>query len=90
MTTYINFTPSATQAFTFQPTLDGSVYNVTVQWNIFGQRFYLLGKTLGGVTAFNCPMVGSPLRYDINLVAPFGFTSSLVFRAATRQFEISP
>lgn len=35
------FTPTPLAPFQWQPTLDGSQYNATVTWNIYGQRWYL-------------------------------------------------
>lgn len=46
--TLVNFLPSATAAFQFQPTLAGSQYNVTVTWNTFGQRYYINLTDLSG------------------------------------------
>lgn len=89
MTTF-NFVTSRTVPFTFQPTLDGEAYLVTLQWNLYGQRYYILGQTLAGRVVFNTPLIASPLDYDIDLVAPFGFTSTLVFRGPSRQFEVTP
>jgi hypothetical protein len=39
--TFVTFTPSTNSVFSFQPSLNGTLYNVTVTWNIFGQRFYV-------------------------------------------------
>ena len=65
MTTYTQFTPSPTQAFSFRPTLDGTVYNVTVPWSLFGQRYYVTCYTLGGNLVFSVPLIGSPAGVDI-------------------------
>ena len=59
MTTYIDFVPSQSAPFQFQPTLDGQVYTGIVTWNLFGQRYYLNLYTLGGVLVFNQALVGS-------------------------------
>jgi hypothetical protein len=65
MTTYTQFAPSPTQAFSFRPTLDGTVYNVTVPWSFFGQRYYVTCYTLGGNLVFSVPLIGSPASVDI-------------------------
>jgi len=90
MTTYIDFTPTATQNFQFQPTLDGNVYTCVVTWNVSGQRYYLSCYTLSGTLVFNQALVGSPVNYDINLAGPWFTSSTLVFREGTQQFEVSP
>lgn len=41
MTTYVNFVPSTTGPFSFQATLDGTPYNVTITQNVYGQRYYV-------------------------------------------------
>lgn len=38
---FIDFVPSTITAFNFQPTWDNTIYNVTVTWNVFGQRYYV-------------------------------------------------
>lgn len=35
------FQPSALQNFVFNPVLDGVTYVATIEWNVFGQRWYL-------------------------------------------------
>lgn len=87
--TIIDFTPSSTQPFQFQPTLDGQVYNAIVTWGLFGRRFYLNIYTLGNVLVEALPLIGSPLDYDISLTAGY-FDSTLVYRQANNQFEVNP
>jgi hypothetical protein len=65
MTTYTQFTPSPIQVFSFRPTLDRTVYNVTVPWSLFGQRYYVTCQTLGGNLVFSVPLIGSPAGIDI-------------------------
>lgn len=65
MTTYFQFTPSASQAFNFQPTLDGQQYNVTVVWSLFGQRYYVTCTTLTGALIFHLPLIGSGVGKNI-------------------------
>lgn len=89
MTTFVNFAPTAVAPFQFQPTLDGVIYNAIVRWNVFGQRWYVTVYQQDGTPIVTLPNIGSPLGYDISLVAGY-FTSTLVFRQATQQFEISP
>jgi hypothetical protein len=89
MTTFTNFSPSTTANFQFQPTLDGQVYTVTVLWSLFGQRYYVNIAALDGTLVALLPLIGSPPNYDISLTAGY-FTSTLVYRVSTGQFEVSP
>lgn len=58
MATY-KFIPSDTVAFNFQPTLDNTVYIVTVKWSLFGQRYYVNCTTNNGTLVFSVPLIGS-------------------------------
>lgn len=49
MSTFVNFTPSTLSAFTFQPKLNGTLYNATVTWNVYRQDYYITISTLSGV-----------------------------------------
>lgn len=88
MTSY-DFQPSSSAPFQFQPTLDGAVYTVIVTWSLAGQRYYANVYALDGTLIAIVPVIGSPLHYDINLVGGY-FASTLVFREASNQFEVSP
>lgn len=90
MTTYVQFNPSPTAAFTFQATLDGQTYLMSVPWNIAGQRWYLTCASSNGTLVFHIALTGSPAGGDINLVSAWFEVSTLVFRADTQQFEITP
>lgn len=48
MSTFVTFTPSTTQPFSFQPTLAGTQYNAQINSNAFGQRWYLVLTDLSG------------------------------------------
>lgn len=48
MSTFVDFVPSTTAAFSFQATMAGQQYNVTITWNVFGQRYYYTVTDLGG------------------------------------------
>lgn len=89
MTTVTPFTPSSQAPFQFQPELDGSLYTAIVTWNLFGRRYYLNLYTLQGTRVMTVPLIGSPLNYDISLTAGY-FNSTLIFRAPSQQFEVSP
>jgi hypothetical protein len=89
MTTFTDFTPSASAPFQFQPTFDGATYTVIVTWGLFGQRYYVNCYTVPGALVYSLPLIGSPPDYDISLNAGY-FQSTLVYRAANNQFEVSP
>jgi len=59
MTEIFPFLPSSISAFTFQPTLNDVQYNITVTWNLFGQRYYVNCYTLTGTLIFSLPLIGS-------------------------------
>jgi hypothetical protein len=60
MTTYFPFTPTTTPpAPSFQPVLDGATYTISVNSNLFGQRYYLLCTDQTGNIVFNLPLVTS-------------------------------
>ena len=86
-TTYVDFVPSNAAPFQFQATLDDVSYNVIVTWNLFGRRYYVNVYALDGTLQIATAMVGSPVGYDISLVAGL-FTSKLVYRAPNNQFEV--
>lgn len=71
MTTYVDFVPSSSAPFQFQPTLDGQVYNAVVTWNISvlstaaPQRYYINLYALDGTLIFALPLIGSPTGFEI-------------------------
>lgn len=87
-TTYTAFQPSPLTPFTFQPVLDGQSYNLTVTWLLGGNRYYVNLYDQSGDWIFTLPLIGSPPDYNISLTAGY-FTTSLVYRAETGNFEIS-
>lgn len=60
MTTYVDFVPSNVAPPQFQATLDGSIYNVLVLWNLAGQRYYVQVADQSGNIILYLSMVGSP------------------------------
>lgn len=88
MITFIDFTPSDTTAFQFQAVLDGIQHNVVVTYNFFGQRYYINVYDAQGALIIAAPMVGSPPKYDIDLLAG-RFTSTMVYRTDSNRIEVS-
>lgn len=86
-TTYIPFAPSASSNFTFQATLDDSSYNIIVNWNLFGERYYINIYDAFQNLIVCLPLIGSPNNYDISLTAGY-FKTFLVYRVSTHNFEI--
>lgn len=65
-TNYYSFTPQPLgPPYEFQPTLDGNVYRATVQWNAFGQRWYIALVTTNGQPIFNQALVGAAQAVEI-------------------------
>jgi hypothetical protein len=89
MTTYYNFQPLPNSPFSFTPTLDGVQYTVQIRWNVFGQRWYMFIYTLQQVLVLSRAVAGSPDDYDIPLTFGY-FTSTIVFRQSTQNYEVSP
>lgn len=92
MTTLVAFQPNNQLAPPFSSvfTLDGTVYNGAVTWNVYAQRWYFTLTDQAGTVIWNGPLIGSPLDSDIQL-APGIFTSSaILYREDTGNFEVSP
>jgi hypothetical protein len=81
MTTYTLFTPSPTQAFSFRSALDGTTYNITIPWSLFGQRYYVTCRTLSGGLVFSVPLIGSPA--GVNVQAATWEQNTVTITAAT-------
>ena len=69
MTTYFAFQPSPSVAPSFQPTLDGSQYTITVLWSLAGQRYYVQCQTLTGQLVFFLPLIGSSTGMAVQSVS---------------------
>jgi hypothetical protein len=67
--TVINFVPSQQSAPTYQVTLDGALYVLTVKWNLFGQRYYVECTDTSGNLIFNRPLTGSDVGLDLQSLA---------------------
>jgi len=90
MTTYTRFSPTINENFSFLPTFDGQQYNVVVTWSLFGQRWMVNVYDLNGKLKVTKPLRSSPQTKDINLIEGYFTTSSLVYREASANFEVSP
>jgi hypothetical protein len=90
MTTLVNFVESAQGAPQFAATLDGALCTVVCTWNLFGQRYYINILAQDGTSILTRPMTGSPDDDDFNLINGYFTTSTMVFRASSQQFEITP
>ncbi len=65
MTTYVPFQPSPLAPFSFQATLDGNNYIITVPWLLAGQRWYVQCQDTSGNPVFYLPLIGSPTGLGI-------------------------
>lgn len=88
MTIYVNFSPIATENFSFLATLDGVACNVVCTWNLYGVRYYVTIFNDRGETIVYLPLIASPDGYDISMTAGY-FAATLVYRESTGNFEIS-
>ena len=89
MITLTQFTPQVNQNFAFLPTLDGQQYSAVVTWSLFGQRWIFNLYTLQQALVVSKPLVASPLDADINIIQGYGFTSTVVYREASNNFEVT-
>jgi hypothetical protein len=90
MTTYVQFNPSQFANFQFNPTLDGTTYVATCTWNLYAPRYYINIYDNSGNLIVTNPVVASLDDFDINLVFGYFRTSTLVYRASSNNFEITP
>ncbi len=65
MTDFFDFAPSQSGVYSFQPTLDGAIYNATVPWLLFGRRFYLSLASQNGPIVWYGAVVGSPSSFPL-------------------------
>lgn len=87
-TTTYPFTGDEVKAISFQPTLDGTVYSASVQWNLAAQRWYITITSSDGTRMITRPMVESPDDTDIDII--FGiFTTTLVWRISSGLIEVT-
>lgn len=86
-TIYVPFNPAPNANFQFQATLDGNLYTIIVNWNLFGERFYINIFTLVGERVLSLPLIGSPNFYNISMTAGY-FSTMLIWRPGTGNFEI--
>jgi len=92
MTTFVAFLPNASATPPFQAvfTLDGASVIGSVAWNIASQRWYLTLANQSGAVLWNGALVGSPLDTDILLACGVFETSTILYRADTGNFEVTP
>ena len=64
-----DFTPDATNTYKFNPSLDGAVYNASVTWNLFGQRYYLNVNDQSGNLVLSVALCGSSTQAAANPIA---------------------
>jgi len=90
MTTYVPFSQPASQPMQFNATFDGNKYVVQVPWSLFGQRYYVAIYDQSSNLILYIPRIASTLTNNINLLNGYFTTSTLIWRAQTNNFEISP
>jgi hypothetical protein len=92
MTTIIPFQINGNTSPPFSTifTLDGSSVLGTAAWNTFGQRWYLSLTDQSGNNLWTGALVGSPLNANIYLAPDVFETSTILYRADTGNFEVTP
>lgn len=89
-TTLYQFVPGVNENFSFQPTFDGQQYTVVVSWSLMGQRWVVNIYSLDGALIMERALRSSPNNYNINLLQGYFTTSTMIYRAGTNNFEVSP
>jgi hypothetical protein len=84
--TLVAFAPTPGSPFQFQAVLDNQTYNVSCTWNI-ARGWYVSIYDQASTLIVSLPRIGSPVNYNISLTAGY-FTTPMIFRVATQQFEI--
>ena len=92
MTTIVQYNPQPFSSPPFQDNfvLDGANYTGVATWNFAAQRAYFTLTDSNGNIAWNGPLIGSPMNYDIPLALGVFQTSKIVYRSDNQQFEITP
>lgn len=61
MSTIVQFSPSTSAPFQFQPVINGVQYTAIIKWNIAGQRYYLaLYDVSGNLVLFTAVVASGP------------------------------
>ena len=63
--TTLTWTPSKTSNFQQQIILDNQAYTLSINWNLFGCRYYATITDQTGTLVVCRPLIGSPLGYDL-------------------------
>lgn len=93
------FTPSNNSAppFSASITLDGASYGLTCSWNLYrggqgvaGQGWYYQLTDQNGNVVITAALIGSPLNANIYLAPGILTASTLLYRADTGNFEVTP
>lgn len=89
--TTTQFTPNAAQVFSFQATLDGALYTVTVPWNVYRQSWYVSVRDQSANLVVTNPLVGSPPPPEngVDLIGGY-FTSTMYYYPASGVFVVAP
>lgn len=91
MTTLIAFQPTTSNPpFAVPVTLDNATYNLTCRWNLYRTGWYYQLIDQNQNVVINAALVGSPIGYNIYLAPGLFTTSTLLYRADTGNFEVSP
>ena len=64
------FNPSNTANFRFDITLDGTAYTCVVNWNMFGERYYVnIYDASSNARLVTVPLIGSDISYILKFPA---------------------
>ena len=87
MTIYYDFAPDGITVPQYNFMLDGGSYNAKIEWNVFGERYYMYLYNTAGNLVFAVPLIPSPKGTDISISAGY-FTTKIVYRYQNNQIEV--
>lgn len=95
-----SFTPTQGTAFTFSatflgPTANvsnsvGPVFQVTVFWSVYGQRWYFVVTDQNNNIILTKPLIASTPVYPVNLIGGYFIGSVMVYLESSQQFVVTP
>lgn len=78
---------------TYQVTLDGNSYTLSVWWNVFGQRSYFTITDQFGNRVVTMALIGSSVTEGdapVNLVGGYFTTSKMYYYPANQNIVVTP
>lgn len=87
MSTFYDFVPLPAAPSQFNFTLDGKSYLAVINWNIYGERWYMSLYDSAGTRIMTVPLTGSYVGKPLSLTAGY-FTSQVIYWIENNQIEV--